>query len=88
MFRGAVVSIIYEKTLALPSDQYDESAAVTLMNIDIDWIVSSLELLNEVWARLIEIAIDIWLLERQLGAVCAAPIIIVLGIVLFEITEH
>ncbi|KAJ9315863.1 hypothetical protein DTO271D3_3841 [Paecilomyces variotii] len=78
MFRGAVVSLIYSHTLSLQADVYDESASVTLMSTDVDIIAQSLQQVNEAWARLIEIGIGIWLLERQLGAVCVAPIVVVL----------
>lgn len=76
-FRGAMVSIIYVKTLELPADRYDESAALTLMSTDIDRLASSLDSLNEIWARIIEMSIGIWLLETKLGWVCVAPIVIV-----------
>ena len=72
-----MVSIIYVKTLELPAGLYDESAALTLMSTDIDRIASSLDSLNEVWARIIEMSIGIWLLERELGWICVAPIVIV-----------
>ncbi|KAJ9195019.1 hypothetical protein DTO164E3_7003 [Paecilomyces variotii] len=78
MFRGAVVSLIYSHTLSLQAGVYDESASVTLMSTDVDIIAQSLQQVNEAWARLIEIGIGIWLLERQLGAVCVAPIVVVL----------
>jgi putative lipoic acid-binding regulatory protein len=79
MFRGAVVSLIYSHTLSLQADAYDESASVTLMSTDVDIIAQSLQQVNEAWARLIEIGIGMWLLETQLGTVCIAPIIVVLG---------
>ena len=80
MFRGAIVSLIYNQTLEMNADAYDFSSSVTLMSTDIDRIISSLELVNEVWANVVQIGIGIWLLERQLGSVCVAPIVIVLGI--------
>ena len=49
------------------------------MSTDIDRIVISLESLNEIWARIIEIAVGILLLEKQLGWVCLFPILIVMG---------
>jgi ATP-binding cassette subfamily C (CFTR/MRP) protein 1 len=73
-----MVSLIYSKTLELPAGVYDESAALTLMSTDIDRLATSLDSLNEIWARIIEMSIGIWLLERQLGWVCVAPIVIVL----------
>jgi len=78
-FRGAMVSLIYTRTLKLQAGIYDESAALTLMSTDIDRLTTSLSSLNEIWAMVIEMVIGIWLLGRQLGWVCVAPIIIVAG---------
>lgn len=79
MFRGTVVSFIYAKTLRLQSGVYDESKAVTLMSTDVDKIATNIENVLEIWARVAEIGIGIWLLERQLGWVCVAPVIVTLG---------
>ncbi|PYH31531.1 uncharacterized protein BO87DRAFT_418037 [Aspergillus neoniger CBS 115656] len=78
MFRGAAVALVYDHTMDLPDGTRDESAAVTLMSTDIDMIARSLEQASELWARVVEIAIGIWLLERQLAAVCVAPILVIL----------
>ncbi|GLA66320.1 hypothetical protein AtubIFM54640_008526 [Aspergillus tubingensis] len=78
MFRGAAIALIYDHTMVLPDGTRDESAAVTLMSTDIDMIARSLEQASELWARVVEIAIGIWLLERQLAAVCVAPILVIL----------
>jgi len=73
-----MVTIIYAKTLRLPAGVYNESAALTLMSTDIDRLATSIDSLNEIWARIIEMSIGIWLLERQLGWICIAPIVVVL----------
>ena len=78
MFRGAAVSLIYNRTLQLQDGLYDESAAVTLMGTDIDRIALSVTHLNECWAGCIELAVGIYLLARQLGWVCIIPLVIVL----------
>ena len=83
-FRGSLVALIYEQTLRLGADQ-DELAAVTLMSTDIDRLTMSLSSLNEMWAQTVEIALGIWLLERQLGWVCVAPITIVVACVIASI---
>ncbi len=72
-----MVSLIYAKSLRLPAGLYDDSAALTLMSTDIDRLATSLDSLNEIWARVVEMSIGIWLLERQLGWVCVAPIFLV-----------
>jgi ATP-binding cassette, subfamily C (CFTR/MRP), member 1 len=79
MLRGALVGIVYSRTLLLQDGVYDESAAVTHMSTDVDRIASSMMNMNEIWARLIEVAIGVWFLERQLGAVSVVPIIVVVG---------
>jgi ATP-binding cassette subfamily C (CFTR/MRP) protein 1 len=63
----------------MPAGGLDESAALTLMSTDIDRLTVSLTNLCEIWARVIEMAIGIWLLERQIGWVCVAPIVITIG---------
>lgn len=79
MFRGAMVSLIYARTLTLQPGLYDESAALTLMSTDVDRVTVSMQQVAEVWARAVEIAIGIWLLERQVGWICVAPILVVTG---------
>lgn len=79
IFRGAVVSLIYAKTLEMRSGGVDESAALTLMSTDIDRLAVSLQNLCEIWARIIEMAIGIWLLERELGWVCVPPIVLAIS---------
>jgi ATP-binding cassette subfamily C (CFTR/MRP) protein 1 len=73
-----MVSLIYDRTLSLDSDKNDELAALTLMSTDLDRLTSTLQSVNEIWARTIEIAIGIWLLERKLGWICVAPIFFVI----------
>lgn len=79
MFRGASVSLLYDRTLELQDGLYDESAAVTLMSTDIDRIALCVIHLNECWARIIEVVVGMYLLARQLGWVCIIPILVVLG---------
>ncbi len=74
-----MVSLIYAKTLEIRAGGVDESAALTLMSTDIDRLAISLQNLCEIWARVIELAIGIWLLGRQLGWVCVAPILLVIS---------
>jgi ATP-binding cassette subfamily C (CFTR/MRP) protein 1 len=78
MFRGAVVGLIHNKTMKLQDGVYNESAAVTLMSTDVDRITFSMVSVHEIWAQLVEVAIGIWLLARQLGWVSVIPVIIML----------
>ncbi|KAH8799341.1 putative multidrug resistance protein [Xylogone sp. PMI_703] len=78
ILRGILVGLIYNKTLISPDGLNDDSAAVTLMSTDIDRIAVAMQSIHEIWGRLIEVAIGMWLLEKQLGAVCVIPIIIII----------
>jgi ATP-binding cassette subfamily C (CFTR/MRP) protein 1 len=77
MLRGGLVGLIFNKTIVLRDGVYDESAAVTHMSTDIDRISASMQSMHEVWARLIEVTIGVWLLSIQLGAVSVIPVIVV-----------
>ena len=79
MLRGGLVGLIFNKSLLLRDGLYDETAAITLMSTDIDRIGSSMQNMHEIWARLAEVAIGIWLLSIQLGAFSAIPIIVVIS---------
>ncbi|PYH48029.1 putative multidrug resistance protein [Aspergillus saccharolyticus JOP 1030-1] len=78
MFRGAMVAQIYAKSLSL-TEAPDESAAVTLMSTDVDRVAFSLRQIAEVWARTVELAIGLWLLERQVGWICIGPTVALVG---------
>lgn len=77
MFRGASVCIIHEKALETRDGVYDESAAVTLMSTDVDQISECLTELNECWARVLEVILGVFMLAKQLGWVCAVPLVLV-----------
>lgn len=79
MFRGASVSLIYDKALQTRDGVYDESAAVTLMSTDVDQITECLTELNECWARAIEVTLGVSLLAKQLGWVCVMPLVLVIS---------
>lgn len=75
-----MITLIYAKTLEIQAGIYDESSALTLMSTDLDRLTLSIESVCEIWATFIEMIIGLWLLQRQLGWVCFAPIVIVGGI--------
>lgn len=68
--RGGLVSLIFTKVIDLDAVTAKESAAVTLMSTDIDGIASGLQKIHDIWASIIELAIGIYLLERQIGSAC------------------
>jgi len=74
-----MVSLIYARSLELKSGVHDELAAITLMSTDLDRLTMSLQGVNEIWSNTAEMVIGMWLLKRQLGWVCFAPIVVVIS---------
>lgn len=80
MVRGGLITLIYGKMLRLPTAELNESSAVALMGNDVETLSEKLnELLVESWANTITVAIAMWMLADQLGAVCIAPIVTAIG---------
>lgn len=77
MLRACLVTAIYSSTTSLSAYDQDNSAAVTLMNSDVNYIQMGFENVHECWANLIEVVIACWLLERQLGVAFVAPLAVV-----------
>lgn len=49
------------------------------MSTDVERIAQCLQLFHNLWATPIELVIAVYLLERQIGAACAVPVILALG---------
>lgn len=80
MIRGGLIVLIYQKVLETPSAAVGDSAAMSLIGTDVERICETWYLvLLESWASALQLGVAVWLLERQLGAVCVAPVILVLG---------
>ncbi|OBT51212.1 hypothetical protein VE04_08393, partial [Pseudogymnoascus sp. 24MN13] len=80
MIRGALVSIVYSKTLIIQDGAFDNAAALTLMSTDVDRIASSLQTVHEIWANVIELSIAIYLLQRQVGVATAVTVgLVIMG---------
>lgn len=76
MLRGGLISIIYRKTATLSLKDIDPAASMTLMSADMERIVQGWQTLHEIWANAAEVAIAIYLLERQLGVACVVPVVV------------
>ena len=76
MIRASLISSIYNKTTEISITALDNSAAVTLMSTDIERIVQGLMIFHELWANFIQIGLGTWLLQRELGLACLAPVVI------------
>lgn len=57
----------------------DDAKTVTLMSTDAERAVNGLQMLHETWARILEIAIGIYLLTTRMGAVSVSPILVATG---------
>ena len=74
MARGGLVSMLFVKGSTLKSNAVDPSASLTLMSADIERITNGWQTMHELWANSLEVAVAIYLLDRQLGAACAIPL--------------
>ena len=79
MLRGALVSMIYTKTLSLAPGVTTEQAPVTLMSTDVDGIAGAFQGLHDIWASLLEVGIGLWLLKRELGISSVVPVVFTIG---------
>lgn len=79
MVRGALVSMIYKKACSLSTKDADPAASVTLMSADIERIVQGWQTMHDIWGNALEIALAIYLLERQLGVACVVPVAVAVG---------
>ncbi|OQO08332.1 hypothetical protein B0A48_06202 [Cryoendolithus antarcticus] len=75
--RGGLIGLIYERALATTTAENGEITAIALMSTDVERISRSLTFVHDLWGSLIDIGIATWLLARQLGLACIAPIIVV-----------
>lgn len=82
MIRGALVGAIFQKLIQSPVGiaSGSESPVMTLIGTDVERICETwYSLTSEVWACIIQLGLSAWLLQRQLGAVCIAPILLAIG---------
>lgn len=76
------MGLIYQKLAKSPTAGLDasDSAVMTLVGTDVEKISETWYLIVESFLPCaIQSAIAVWLLERQLGAVCVAPILLALS---------
>ncbi|KAJ5135340.1 multidrug resistance-associated protein [Penicillium bovifimosum] len=73
MARAGLISIIYYHTTELHGSDVKDTSALTLMGTDVERIVESLKSLHETWASIIEVAVALFLLERQIFLACLVP---------------
>ncbi|KAL7910446.1 P-loop containing nucleoside triphosphate hydrolase protein [Trichoderma velutinum] len=76
MARGALASIVYEHTMRSRLSVTSESAVLTLMSTDIERARVGFTFIHEFWASVLESAIALWLLYRELGAAFVVPLVV------------
>lgn len=74
MVRGGLISLLYHKATDLSITAVDPASSLTLMSADIERITNGWQTMHEVWANLVEIAVAVYLLERELGVACVIPV--------------
>ena len=79
MCRGLIVSAVYKKALVLHPDSSAGSAAITLVNADVERIIAGTINLHEIWASLAEVCLAVILLGIRLGYPCVAPVVLAIG---------
>ncbi|TQV93497.1 ABC multidrug transporter [Cordyceps javanica] len=72
LFRGSLISVIFDKTLRVSSHAASDAEAMTLMSADIDRIGESMEDVHELYAGPLELGLTLWLLYRFLGVAMSA----------------
>ncbi|KAJ6785512.1 hypothetical protein PWT90_03803 [Aphanocladium album] len=79
MTRGGLIGLIYTKLTRSPTSATESgnSAAITLIESDVERIGETWYLLtSDLWACILQLGLSIWLLERQVGLICIAPVIL------------
>ena len=80
MLRGQLISLIYRKMLSIYVNDVNQSSAMALMSTDTQKIAETFHfLVVDVIPSIVQLAIALYLLYTQLGAVCIAPIVVTLG---------
>ncbi|KJZ74702.1 hypothetical protein HIM_05819 [Hirsutella minnesotensis 3608] len=74
LYRGSLITLIFNKTLRVSSTSIADAEAITLMSADIDRI-GAITMIHEFYASFIEAALALWLLYNYLGIAVVAPII-------------
>ncbi|KAK3935755.1 P-loop containing nucleoside triphosphate hydrolase protein [Diplogelasinospora grovesii] len=74
--RGALVTTIYKNMLTVRAETGNSSAALSLMSTDVDRITMTALFMVLIIPDIIQLALALWILGTQLGAVSVAPIVL------------
>lgn len=79
MIRGGLISMLYRDVLNMDTFESSKSSPVALISMDMEKIAFGLQTLHQTWAGLLEFAMAIWLLQRQIGLAVVGSIMTSLG---------
>ena len=79
MIRAALISIIYRSSLDLVVGSVEAESPVSLMGADVERVITTLQWVISTAPNIVQVAVAIWILESRLGAICVAPVVVVLG---------
>ena len=74
--RGALVTAIYRKMLAIRAETTNSSAAVSLMSTDVDRIVMTTFLVVKLAPDVVQLVIALYILGSEIGVASVAPVIL------------
>ncbi|KAK7958693.1 multidrug resistance-like protein [Apiospora saccharicola] len=74
--RGVLISAVFAKSLQINIAAANNAASATLMSVDVETIVEAVENVHELWAMAVQVALAMWLLNRQIGISCLGPLIV------------
>lgn len=77
--RGSLIALVFQRNVNTRPVDMGDITGVTLMGTDVERIVSGMQMFNELWGSLLDVAVAAWLLERQLSLACLAPIVLILS---------
>ncbi|KAH8680546.1 ABC transporter [Xylariales sp. PMI_506] len=80
MMRGALIGLLYNKSLNSEGDQLSAGSVVTLMSNDVDNLSDAPSMFHETWAQVLEVAVGLSVLASQIGWLWPLPLcLIILG---------
>ncbi|KAI0156771.1 putative ABC transporter [Xylariaceae sp. FL1272] len=77
MLRSALMGLIHDKTMNLPSVAYDDGETTMLISTDADSLDGVAEMFHETWGYTIEVLIGVVLLANEVGSLWPLPLFLI-----------
>ncbi len=77
IIRGALVTLIYHRSLNVENGTHESGNAVTLMSTDVSNLDSVGEMAHETWAQVLEVLIGTGMLANQIGWLFPVPLVLI-----------